>query len=69
MNVVAEKGTLLWAAMVLIGSGAALAERGEYVGGLCLILIGLCVTVIREEFKIGRWSHAATYWRGKKTGG
>jgi len=64
-RVKAEKGTILWASMMLMAAGTmALIER-EYLHGAVLVLISLVLTYLREHLKFGRWAETS-YWRGKR---
>ncbi len=66
MDIVAEKGTVLGAGMLLIAAGAERVGAGEYLAGISLIVTGILLIFLREHLKLHRWGHARTYWRDKR---
>jgi len=64
----AEKGTLLWASMMLLSAGVVAVIDKDYLHGAVLIVLSLVLTFLREHFKFRRWGHTS-YWRGERVGG
>jgi len=64
-RVKAEKGSLLWASMMLVAASVAAFVNKDYVHGAILLAISLILTYLREHLKFGRWAETS-YWRGEK---
>jgi hypothetical protein len=56
VNVMAEKGLLATAGILLVSVGTGLVQRQVYLTGTSLIITGASIIFIREYFKgNGRW--------------